>query len=61
MSNRPPTKHHPAAPRSEGEFEARGRIGVERGLRRLGWHAVRAGQSEVTETLLAVVSGQRAK
>ena len=57
MSNRPPTKHHPAAPRSEGEFEARGRIGVERGLRRLGWHAVRAGQCEVIETLLVVVSG----
>jgi ATP-dependent DNA helicase RecQ len=52
MSTHPPTKSHPAGARSEGELEARARLGLESGLRRLGYHAFRAGQREAIETLL---------
>ena len=53
MSTRPPTRSHPAESRSEGELEARARLGLEEGLRRLGYRAFRAGQREAIETLLA--------
>jgi ATP-dependent DNA helicase RecQ len=52
MSTRPPTKKHPAAPRSEAELQARVRLRLEEGLRRLGYHGFRAGQREAIETLL---------
>jgi len=52
MSTHPPTRGHPAEPRSEGEFEARVRLGLEGGLRRLGYDAFRTGQREAIETLL---------
>jgi ATP-dependent DNA helicase RecQ len=53
MSTHPPTRHHPASRRSERDLEARMRLGLEEGLRRLGYHAFRAGQREAIETLLA--------
>ena len=52
MSTHPPTRSLPAEPRSEGELEARVRLGLEGGLRRLGYRAFRAGQREAIETLL---------
>ena len=53
MSTHRPMKNHPAGPRSEGDLEARVRPRLEEGLRRLGYHAFRAGQREAIETLLA--------
>jgi ATP-dependent DNA helicase RecQ len=53
MPTRPPTKNHPAGARSEGELEARVRLRLEEGLRRLGYRAVRSGQREAIETLLS--------
>ena len=52
MSTHPPTRSHPAGAHSEAELEARVRLGLEGGLRRLGYRAFRAGQREAIETLL---------
>jgi ATP-dependent DNA helicase RecQ len=52
MSTRPPTKDHPGGARSEGELEARVRLRLEEGLRRLGYRDFRTGQREAIETLL---------
>jgi ATP-dependent DNA helicase RecQ len=52
MSTHSPTRSHPAKPRSEGDLEARVRLGLESGLRRLGYRAFRTGQREAIETLL---------
>ncbi|MFW9817902.1 MAG: RecQ family ATP-dependent DNA helicase, partial [Candidatus Thorarchaeota archaeon] len=52
MPTQSPTRGHAAPPRSEGEIEARVRLGLEGGLRRLGYRAFRPGQREAIETLL---------
>src|SRR4030042_2962598 len=51
VSSHPPIRSRPANPHSEAELEARVRLGLESGLRRLGYRAFRAGQREAVETL----------
>jgi hypothetical protein len=61
MSTRPSTRSRPAKSHSEGELEARVRLGLKEGLRRLGFAGFRSLLRELDCPLIGVDEARAAR